>query len=66
MGCFHLSLTCRLSKGRLEKTFLKWGSRTKKFEKPCASELFKGSNGSTSLLACTQKIFWLGVVDFFE
>jgi len=27
-------------------------------------ELFKGSNGSASLLVCTQKFFWLGVADF--
>jgi len=30
----------------------------------CAKELFNGSNGSASLLACTRKNFWLGVVDF--
>ena len=31
----------------------------------CARDLFKGSNGSVSLIDCTRKkIFWLGVVDF--
>jgi len=30
----------------------------------CARELFKGSNGSASLLVCTRKNFWLGVADF--
>ena len=31
----------------------------------CARELFKGSNGSASLLVCTwKKIFWSGVADF--
>ena len=31
----------------------------------CARELFKGSNGSASLLVCTRKkFFWLGVVVF--
>jgi len=30
-----------------------------------ARELFKGSNGSASLVGCTRKkIFWLGVADF--
>jgi len=31
----------------------------------CARELFKGSNGSASLVDCTlKKIFWLGDADF--
>ena len=30
----------------------------------CARELFKGSNGSDSLLDCTRKNFWLRVADF--
>jgi len=31
----------------------------------CSRELFKGSNGSASLLVCTRKkIFWLGDADF--
>jgi len=31
----------------------------------CARELFKGSNGSASLVDCTRKtIFWLGSADF--
>jgi len=31
----------------------------------CARELFMGSNGSASLVDCTQKkFFWLGVADF--
>jgi len=31
----------------------------------CARELFKGSNGSASILVCSRKkIFWLGVADF--
>jgi len=29
----------------------------------CARELFNGSNGSASLVDCTQKIFWLRVAD---
>ena len=33
----------------------------------CARELFKGSNGSTSLADCTRKInFWLGVQIFCD
>ena len=33
----------------------------------CARELFKGSNGSASLLVCTRKkIFWLGLRIFCE
>ena len=32
----------------------------------CATELFKGSNGSVSLVDCSRKkIFWLGGADFF-
>jgi len=32
----------------------------------CAIELFKGSNGSASLVDCTRKkIFWLGGCRFF-
>jgi len=30
----------------------------------CAGELFKGSNGSASLVDCTQKNFLVGVADF--
>ena len=30
----------------------------------CNRELFKSSNGSASLVDCTQKIFWLGGADF--
>jgi len=31
----------------------------------CARELFNGSNGSASLVDCTQKIFLAGVCGFF-
>ena len=37
----------------------------KKVEKHCARELFKGSNGSASLIDyIRKKIFWLRVADF--
>ena len=37
------------------------------FSADYARELFKGSNGSASLLVCPQKkIFWLEVADFWE
>jgi len=32
----------------------------------CARALFKGSNGSASLVDCTSKIFWLGVLIFCD